>query len=54
MARTTPIKSLMKTPEKEYDSQGKIKNWSVLWDEARDLEALVAAGRLSFGWLDCI
>ena len=24
----------------------KIKNWSVHWDEARDLEALVVAGRL--------
>lgn len=46
MARTAPIKSAMKTPEKHYDSQGKIKNWCVLWAEARDLEALVAAGRL--------
>jgi len=46
MARTSPIKSAMKTPEKQYDSQGKVKNWCVLWEEARDLEALVTAGRL--------
>jgi hypothetical protein len=45
MAPTAPVKSAMKVPEKEFDSKGKIKNWSVLWEEARDLEALVATGR---------
>jgi hypothetical protein len=47
MARTAaPKSSNLRIPTKEYDSNGKIKNWSVLWDEARDLEALVVGGRL--------
>lgn len=46
MARIACPKSSMKTSEKQFDSQGKVKNWSVMWQEARDLEALCIAGRL--------
>jgi hypothetical protein len=47
MARTAaPKPGTLRTPEKKYDAQGKVSNWSVLWDEARDLEALVVGGRL--------
>jgi hypothetical protein len=34
----------MKLPDKKYDSNGKVKNWSSLWPEAKELETLVASG----------
>jgi len=40
----------MKTPEKQFDSQGKIKNWSMIWEEARDLEA---PSSLLVVWMEC-
>jgi hypothetical protein len=31
-------------PEKKYDGNGKVINWSQLWPEAKELECLVANG----------
>jgi hypothetical protein len=39
-----PPKSSIKLPEKRYDDTGKVKNWSSLWPEAKELETIVAAG----------
>jgi hypothetical protein len=33
-------------PDKKYDGQGKITNWSQLWPEAKELELLVINGLL--------
>jgi hypothetical protein len=31
-------------PEKKYDGNGKVINWSQLWPEAKELECLVVNG----------
>jgi hypothetical protein len=38
-----PSKSAMKLPEKNYDDNGKVKNWTPLWPQSKELETQVAA-----------
>jgi hypothetical protein len=43
---TAPPRPIIKhaLPEKKYDGQGKVLNWSQLWPEAKELETLVVNG----------
>jgi hypothetical protein len=39
-----PIVKATAVPDKKYDGQGKITNWSQLWPEAKELDTLVVHG----------
>jgi hypothetical protein len=37
-----PSTSAMTLPEKNYDDKCKVKNWSFLWPQSKELETLLA------------